>query len=108
MLILLAVGALIGAWMLSGTVPTLIHYGLKVLNPSLFYAASCLICALVATAIGSSWTTAGTLGVALIGIALAQGLSPEITAGAIISAIPPVRMTGLPVSTLNRDSTCPA
>jgi NhaC family Na+:H+ antiporter len=85
MLILLAVGALIGAWMLSGTVPTLIHYGLKVLNPSLFYAASCLICALVATAIGSSWTTAGTLGVALIGIALAQGLSPEITAGAIIS-----------------------
>jgi NhaC family Na+:H+ antiporter len=85
MLILLAVGALIGAWMLSGTVPTLIHYGLKVLSPSLFYAASCLICALVATAIGSSWTTAGTVGVALIGIAMAQGLSPEITAGAIIS-----------------------
>ncbi len=85
MLILLAVGALIGTWMLAGTVPTLIHYGLQVMNPSLFYAATCLICAVVATAIGSSWTTAGTIGVALIGIALALGLSPEITAGAIIS-----------------------
>jgi len=85
MLILLSVGALIGTWMLSGTVPALIHYGLQVLNPSFFYAATCLICAVVATAIGSSWTTAGTIGVALMGIAIALGLSPEIAAGAIIS-----------------------
>jgi Na+:H+ antiporter, NhaC family len=83
--ILLAVGALIGTWMLCGTVPTLIQYGLKLMNPSVFYGASCLICALVALAIGSSWTIAGTLGVALMGIAGGLGMSPAITAGAIIS-----------------------
>lgn len=83
--ILLAVGALIGTWMLCGTVPTLVQYGLKMMNPSVFYAASCLICALVALAIGSSWTIAGTLGVALMGIAGGLGMSPAITAGAIIS-----------------------
>lgn len=84
-LILLAVGALIGTWMLSGTVPTLIHYGMALLDPSVFYAAACLICALVALAIGSSWTVAGTLGVSLMGVAAGLGLSPEITAGAVIS-----------------------
>lgn len=83
--ILLAVGALIGAWILSGTVPTLIDYGMRLLNPSVFYPAACLICALVAVAIGSSWTVAGTLGVALMGVASGLGLSPEITAGAVIS-----------------------
>lgn len=83
--ILLAVGALIGAWILSGTVPTLIDYGMRLLNPSVFYPAACLICALVAVAIGSSWTVAGTLGVALMGVAGGLGLSPEITAGAVIS-----------------------
>lgn len=84
-LILLSVGALIGTWILSGTVPTLIHYGVEILHPSIFYAAACLICAIVALSIGSSWTTAGTLGVALIGVAAGLGLSPAITAGAIIS-----------------------
>lgn len=83
--ILLAVGALIGSWILSGTVPTLIHFGLAILDPSIFYLASCLLCALVSLAIGSSWTTAGTIGVALMGIALGIGMSPEITAGAVIS-----------------------
>jgi len=83
--ILLAVGALIGAWILSGTVPTLIDYGMRLLSPSVFYPAACLICALVAVAIGSSWTVAGTLGVALMGVAGGLGLSPEITAGAVIS-----------------------
>ncbi|MCU0754605.1 MAG: Na+/H+ antiporter NhaC [Xanthomonadales bacterium] len=83
--ILLAVGALIGTWMLAGTVPTLINYGLVLLSPSVFYAASCLVCALVALAIGSSWTVAGTLGVALMGVAGGLGMSPAITAGAIIS-----------------------
>jgi Na+:H+ antiporter, NhaC family len=73
MLILLAVGALIGTWILSGTVPTLIDYGLKLMHPSFFYPAACLICAIVALTIGSSWTVAGTLGVALIGVAAGPG-----------------------------------
>jgi len=84
-LILLAVGALIGTWMLAGTVPTLIYYGLSLLSPSIFYAASCVICAVVAMSIGSSWTTAATIGVALIGVATGMELSLPITAGAIIS-----------------------
>ncbi len=85
MFILLAVGALIGTWILSGTVPSLIHYGLAILHPSFFYPAACVLCALVALSIGSSWTTAGTLGVALMGVAVGLGMSPEVTAGAIIS-----------------------
>ena len=83
--ILLAVGGLIGTWILSGTVPTLIVYGLELLHPSFFYPATCLICAVVALAIGSSWTVAGTLGVALIGVAQGLDMSPAITAGAVIS-----------------------
>ena len=85
LLILLAVGALIGTWILSGTVPALIVYGLKLMHPSFFYPAACLVCGLVSLAIGSSWTVAGTLGVALMGVASGLGMSPEITAGAIIS-----------------------
>jgi Na+:H+ antiporter, NhaC family len=84
-LILLAVGALIGTWILSGTVPTLIHYGLLLMHPSWFYVATCFICAVIALAIGSSWTVAGTLGVSLIVVAQGLGLSPAITAGAVIS-----------------------
>lgn len=83
--ILLAVGALIGTWILSGTVPTLIVYGMKLMHPGFFYPATCLICAVVALAIGSSWTVAGTLGIALIGVAQGLDMSPAITAGAIIS-----------------------
>lgn len=84
-LILLAVGMLIGTWILSGTVPAMIYYGVEVLNPGIFYAASALICAIVAISIGSSWTVAGTLGIGLMGIAGSFELSPAITAGAIIS-----------------------
>lgn len=84
-LILLAVGSLIGTWILSGTVPTLIYYGLHLLDPSFFYPAACLICALVAVSIGSSWTVAGTIGVALIGVSAGLGLSLPMTAGAVIS-----------------------
>jgi NhaC family Na+:H+ antiporter len=83
--ILLAVGALIGTWILSGTVPTLVYYGLMLMDPAWFYPASCLVCALVALAVGSSWTVAGTIGVALMGVAAGLGLSPAITAGAVIS-----------------------
>ena len=84
-LILLSVGALIGTWLLSGTVPSLIYFGLEVLSPTWFYAAACIICAISALAIGSSWTVAGTLGVALIGIAGGLDLSLPIAAGAVIS-----------------------
>lgn len=83
--ILLAVGALIGTWILSGTVPTMIYYGIQIMDPSWFYPATCFVCALVALAIGSSWTVAGTLGVALMGVAHGLELSPAITAGAVIS-----------------------
>ncbi len=84
-LILLSVGALIGTWLMSGTVPSLIYYGLEILSPRWFYAAACVICAIASLSIGSSWTVAGTLGVALIGIAGGLGLNPAIAAGAIIS-----------------------
>jgi len=84
-LILLAVGALIGTWILSGTVPTIIYYGLELMDPSWFYVSACLVCALVSLSIGSSWTVAGTIGVGMIGVAAGLGLSIEITAGAIIS-----------------------
>ncbi|MDJ0840544.1 MAG: Na+/H+ antiporter NhaC [Acidobacteriota bacterium] len=83
--ILLVVGSLIGTWMLSGVVPTMIYYGLQILHPSIFYLAACLICALVALATGSSWSTAGTVGIALIGIATALNLNVGIAAGAVIS-----------------------
>ncbi|MDO5504793.1 MAG: Na+/H+ antiporter NhaC [Pseudoxanthomonas suwonensis] len=83
--ILLAVGALIGTWMMAGTVPTLIVYGLQLMHPAYFYPATCLVCAIVALSIGSSWTVAGTLGVALIGVAQGLDMSPAITAGAVIS-----------------------
>jgi len=83
--ILLIVGALIGTWILSGIVPSMIYYGLKVLDPSYFYAASVIICAMVSLATGSSWTTASTVGIALVGISGALQLSPAVTAGAIIS-----------------------
>src|SRR5690606_12134186 len=83
--ILLAVGALIGTWRLSGTGPMMIAYGMKLLHPAYFYPATCLICAIVALTIGSSWTVAGTLGVALIGVAQGLDMSLPITAGAIIS-----------------------
>ena len=84
-LILLVVGSLIGTWILAGTVPAMIYYGLSILGPSVFYAAACIICALVALATGSSWTTTGTIGIALIGIATAQDLNLGLAAGAIIS-----------------------
>ena len=85
LLILFCVGSLIGSWILSGTVPTMIYYSLLILDPSIFYSASCIICALIALSIGSSWTVAGTVGIALIGAAAGLGMSLEITAGAIIS-----------------------
>ena len=83
--ILLGVGALIGTWNMAGTIPTIVDYGLAILEPSWFLAAVTLICAITGMVTGSSWTTAGTLGVAFVGIANVLGVSPEITAGAVIS-----------------------
>jgi NhaC family Na+:H+ antiporter len=84
-LILLAVGSLIGSWMLAGTAPAVIYFGLGILDPAWFYPAALLICALVSLSIGSSWTTAGTVGLALVGIAQIMDLSTAATAGAVIS-----------------------
>ncbi|MEA5451526.1 Na+/H+ antiporter NhaC [Leptolyngbya sp. CCNP1308] len=83
--ILLAVGALIGTWNMAGTIPTLVYYGIQILEPNWFYLASAVICGIVSVAIGSSWTTVGTIGVGLVGIASLLGVSPVVTAGAVIS-----------------------
>lgn len=84
-LILLLIGAVSGSWMVSGVVPTMIYYGMKVIFPSIFLFASCGICALISIMTGSSWTTIATVGVALVGIGTAQGYDPGWIAGAIIS-----------------------
>ena len=84
-LILLLIGAVAGSWMVSGVVPTMIYYGMKVIFPSIFLFATCAICALISIMTGSSWTTIATVGVALIGIGTAQGYEPGWIAGAIIS-----------------------
>ena len=84
-IILLLIGAIGGSWMVSGIVPTLIVYGLKVISPAIYLFATCLICALVSVMTGSSWTTIATLGVALIAIGQALGFSTAWCAGAIIS-----------------------
>ncbi|MFV0305268.1 MAG: Na+/H+ antiporter NhaC [Moheibacter sp.] len=84
-LILLFVGALAGTWTLSGIVPAMIYYGLQILNPSIFLAASLVISSIVSVATGSSWTTSATIGIALIGIGNSLGVSAAMTAGAVIS-----------------------
>ena len=85
LLILLCVGMLAGSWMISGVVPTLIYYGVQILSPQFFLVSTCAICALVSLLSGSSWTTVATIGVALLGIGQALGVSHAWTAGAIIS-----------------------
>ena len=84
-LILLLIGALSGTWMISGVVPAMIYYGLEVLEPSYFLAASVVICSIVSMATGSSWSTVATVGIALLGIGTALGAPIPMTAGAIIS-----------------------
>lgn len=84
-LILLFVGALSGTWLISGIIPSMIYYGLQILNPSIFLAASVIICAIISIATGSSWTTSATVGIALIGIGNALGIPSGMTAGAVIS-----------------------
>jgi NhaC family Na+:H+ antiporter len=84
-LILLMVGALAGTWLISGIIPTMIYYGLQILNPQWFLAACVIICAIISLATGSSWTTSATVGIALIGIGETLGISLGMTAGAVIS-----------------------
>lgn len=85
LIILLLIGAIAGTWMASGVIPTLIYYGLKLLHPSIFLPATCIICAIISLLTGSSWTTIATIGVALMGIGRALGFSDGWIAGAIIS-----------------------
>jgi Na+:H+ antiporter, NhaC family len=82
--ILLAVGALIGTWNMAGTIPTVVDYGIRLVSPTWFYVTTAVICALVGMVTGSSWTTAGTLGVAFVGMAKVLGLPEAIAAGAVI------------------------
>ena len=85
LLILLMVGALSGTWLVSGIIPTMIYYGLQLLNPTFFLVTSVLICAIISIATGSSWTTSATVGIALIGIGETLGISLGMTAGAVLS-----------------------
>lgn len=84
-LILCVIGVMIGTWIASGIVPIMIYYGLQILHPSIFLVAACLICCVVSVATGSSWTTVGTVGIALIGVAEGLGVPLPMAAGAIIS-----------------------
>ncbi len=84
-LILAIIGMIIGTWILGGIVPTLIYYGLQILNPTIFLVATCLLCAVVSISTGSSWTTAGTVGIALMGVAAGLEIPAPMAAGAIIS-----------------------
>ena len=106
--ILLLIGALSGAWTVSGIVPTFIYYGLKIISPKLFLLSACVICSLVSLMVGSSWTTIATIGVALMGIGKAEGFSDGLIAGAIISGayfgdkISPLSDTTVMASSINR------
>jgi len=84
-LILFTVGMLIGTWIAAGIVPAMIYYGLMIMSPGIFLVATCIICCIVSLATGSSWTTAGTVGIAFIGIGAGLGVPVEMAAGAIIS-----------------------
>lgn len=84
-LILLMVGSLAGTWLVSGIIPTMIYYGLQILNPAIFLPATLIICSIISIATGSSWTTSATVGIALIGVGGALGFDLGMVAGAVIS-----------------------
>ena len=85
LLILLFVGALAGTWMISGIIPSMVYYGLKILDPNIFLPACIIICSIISVATGSSWTTSATVGIALVGIGQALGISAGMVGGAVIS-----------------------
>ena len=107
-IILLMIGAISGVWILSGVVPTLIHYGLMLIHPKFFLVTTCIICAIVSVLTGSSWSTIATIGIALLGIGQAQGFSSGLIAGAIISGayfgdkISPMSDTTVLASSINK------
>lgn len=84
-IILMIIGMVIGTWIISGVVPTMIFYGLKILSPKIFLLATLLMCSVVSLATGSSWTTAGTVGIALMGIGMSLNIPAPVIGGAIIS-----------------------
>ena len=84
-LILCVIGVMIGTWIAAGVVPFMIYYGLQILSPGIFLVAACLICAVVSLATGSSWTTASTVGIALMGVATGLNIPAPMAAGAVIS-----------------------
>lgn len=85
MMILMFIGMLIPMLIACGTIPALIYYGLKIISPSIFLVTAALVCSVSSICIGSSWTTAGTFGVAFMGISAGLGIPPAITAGAVVS-----------------------
>ena len=85
MLILSVVGAMIASWMAGGVIPAMMYYGIKVIAPSVFLFTACLLCSIVSLATGSSWSTAGSMGVAIIGIGTALGFPSAMSAGAVVS-----------------------
>ena len=84
-LILLVIGMLVGSWIISGVVPTMIFYGLKIISPGIFLPAALILSLIVALTTGNSWSTAATIGIVLMGIGAGLGIPPQITTGAIIS-----------------------
>lgn len=84
-LICCIIGLIIGSWIAGGIVPSLIYYGLKILSPKFFLVTCLLVCSVISIATGSSWTTCGTMGVAMIGIGIGMGIPAPVTAGAVVS-----------------------
>ena len=84
-LILAVVGLMLSSWVAGGVVPSMMYFGIKVISPSIFLFTACLLCSIVSLATGSSWSTAGSMGVALMGVGTALGFSPAMTAGAVVS-----------------------
>ena len=84
-LILAILGAIIASWMAAGTIPSMMYYGIKVISPKVFLVTACILCSIVSLATGSSWSTAGSMGVALMGVGAALGFPQAMTAGAVVS-----------------------
>ncbi len=84
-LILLTVGILVSTWKAAGIIPSIIYYGLNIISPGFFLVTACLLCSIISLVIGSSYTTAGTIGVAMIGIAIGLGINPALAAGAVVA-----------------------
>ena len=83
LIILMCVGLLVGTWMISGSIPTMIYYGMKFLSPGIFLVMACVIASIMSVMTGTSWGTVSTVGVALMGVSVGLGIPPAYTAGAV-------------------------